>query len=246
MEEMGEMIEEIEDYVDGADEAAGDLTEEEKAELEREVAEAKEAVSELSQTFQSFKEILHNLKPVLWSITKWLAENIAIAAVFWGVSTGLSRLTKGESSKEKKMKRDVISAVIRVIKSETDLSQKALTWTKDHQDDTITLEGFPVPLESIMAKYLTPVSTAVEEAFHIAKRLQTKIGGKVQPKLPNAGDITAFLTAAAAFHQSFSHLIKFISENKDRFQQLASFPVTQADMEELSRRIGTAQALPLW
>ncbi|XP_061569800.1 uncharacterized protein LOC133423588 [Cololabis saira] len=246
MEEIEGIFEAFEDYVDGADEAAEDLTEEEQAELEREVAEAKNALSELSEQLKSLKEILQNLKSARGPITKWLAKNIAIGAIFWGVSTGLTRLLKYATPKEKETKRTIISALKCVINSETDLSKKTLSWTKDHKDDMITLETYPVPLECIMAKYLTPVSKAVEEAFDIAERFQTKIGGKVQPKLPNAGDITQFLTAAEAFHQSFSHLITFISENKDKFQQLASFPVTQDDMKELNRKIGTAQALPLW
>lgn len=87
---------------------------------------------------------------------------------------------------------------------------------------------------------------AVDKAFTVANGLWKKTDGKVQFKVPNAGDMEHFLAAADAFLKAFSDLIKFISEHVQKFEKLGTFPIKQADIDHLKMQVDSVKAMPLW
>ncbi|XP_041130745.1 uncharacterized protein LOC121329278 [Polyodon spathula] len=247
MSEVEEIIEGVEEAIDGAEEGIEELPEEIQEEIQAEVAEARVEVEELFKISKTLKTLLEYVTTSIPKIAGFVAKNVAIGSILWGVNVTLHKLLPYEyQSKDLERKRAVIKALTAVIKNEADLSEKLLKWMKDHKDDMITLDGFQIPLESIIQKYIGPVSDAVEKAFAVAKPLQEKIDGKTQFNIPTGEDIRTFLEAADAFLQAFTDLVQFVSANVRKFTELKTFPLTQADIESLKTQLDDAKALPLW
>ncbi|XP_023155211.2 uncharacterized protein LOC111588856 [Amphiprion ocellaris] len=248
MAEIEEIIEGVEESIEGASEEAEGASEEIQEEVEAEVAEASSEVAEFSKVAETLKTFANDAKAYIWKIVKFLLKNGTIGVILWGVNVGLNKLIikDPQQSSDVKKKRTAIKALTTVIKTETDLGKKTLEWMKEHQDDQITLAGFDVPLESVIAKYITPISEAVDRAFDIAKNLQAKLDGKVQYQIPTGEDMREILTAGDAFHKGFNDLVAFISENVQKIEQLATFPVKQADIDLLTTQLKAAKDLPLW
>ncbi|XP_051813333.1 uncharacterized protein LOC110945682 [Acanthochromis polyacanthus] len=248
MAEIEEAIEIAEECVEGAEEEAEGMSEEIKEEIEAEVAEARSEVAEFSKVAEALKTLAHLAETYIPKIAKFILKNAAIGAILWGVNVALNKIfiQHPEQRADVEKKRAAIKALTTVIKTETDLGKKTLEWMKEHQDDQITLEGFEVPLESVIAKYITPISEAVDSAFKIAKNLQQKLDGKVQCNIPTGEDMRELLTTGDAFLKGFNDLVAFISENVQKIKQLATFPVKQADIDLLTTQLKAAKDLPLW
>ncbi|XP_033898449.2 uncharacterized protein LOC117425562 [Acipenser ruthenus] len=247
MAEIEDIFEGVEEAIDGADDDIEDLSEEAQEEIKAEVAEARAEVAELSKVSETLKTLLQYVTTSIPKIVGFVVKNLAIGAILWGVNVVLNKLLPDkQQSKDVQRKRAVIKALTAIIKNETGLSEKLLKWMTDHKDDMIQLEGFEVPMESIIQKYIGPVSDAVEQAFKVANSLTKKIDGKTQINIPTAEDIQQFLAAADAFLQAFSNLIQFVSTHVQQIKELKTFPLTQADIDSLKTQLDDAKALPLW
>lgn len=245
MAEIEEAIEGVEEAIDGAEEGIEELPEEVQEEIEAEVAEARAEVAEFSKVAESLKSLLKLVTTSIPKVVGFVAKNVAIGAILWGVNLSLNKLLPHQSSDAKK-KRAAIKALTTVIKTENDLSQKTLDWMKEHKDDKITLDGIEVPLESVIATHLTPISEAVKSAYDIANRLKDKLDESVSYKIPTGNDMRDFLMAGDAFLKGFSDLNEFIVEHVHKVQQLATFPVKKEDTELLKTQLQDAKDLPLW
>ena len=158
-EESLDIIEEAEEGLDGATEEEAEMTEEEAEEFKEEIAEAKENVTEMASDAKEFSKFA-KFTEAIKSFGLFLVKTAAIGSIFFGVNVLLSKLVKraqGDKESNKK-KRAVVNAITALIQSESGKSKKLLDWLKQHQDDTIELDGIPVPLEAIFHKYLGPIS----------------------------------------------------------------------------------------
>lgn len=245
MAEIEEVIEVVEEVIEGAEEGIEELPEEIQEEVAAEVAEARTEVAEFSKVAETLKTFLKFVTTSIPKVTAFVLKNVAIGAILWGVNVSLNKLLPHQSSDAKK-KRAAVKALTTVIKTETDLSQRSLDWMKEHKDDQITLDGFEVPLESVLSKYLTPISQSVDAAYNIANRLKDKLDGSVYYKIPTGEDMRDFLTAGDAFLKGFSDLNEFIAKNVHKLEQLGTFPVKKEDTDLLTSQLKDAKDLPLW
>ncbi|XP_008288383.1 uncharacterized protein LOC103363406 [Stegastes partitus] len=249
MAEIEEAIEGVDEAIEGAEGGIEELPEEIQEEIEAEVAEARTEVAEFSKVAETLKTFLKFVTTSIPKVVAFVGKNVAIGVILWGVNVSLNKLITKKSPKteafEVKQKRAAIKALSSVIKTETDLSKKALDWMKEHKDDMITLAGFEVPLESVIAKYLTPISEAVDSAYDIAKKLKGKLDGTIYYNIPTGGDMRDFLAAGDAFLKGFSDLDEFIAKNLGKIPQLATFPVKQGDIDDLTTQLKVAKDLPL-
>ena len=169
LEEIAEFSEEAESGFEDAAaedaEDAEDLDPAEKEELDNEVDEAKESASKMQKVVNSLKEI--DVVAVLKKFTIFVAEQAAVAVVFYGVNVALTKILQntkkeagGEASKDAKQKlakTKALSALITVIST---ISQNLTDWLKAHQSDTITIDGdITIPLTDIFIKYTTKMQT---------------------------------------------------------------------------------------
>ena len=174
LEEIGEFAEEAEGGLEEAGEDAEGLDAEEEEALEEEVAESTESAGKMKDVIKSLKEI--DVVAVLKKFTVFIAEQAAIAVVLYGVNVVLKKIFEegkkkgggsgGDSAKLAKTK--ALSTLI----SDISTTSKTLTkWLKDHESDTITIDGdITVPLTDIFYKYTTKMTTvryrcAVETAL---------------------------------------------------------------------------------
>ena len=158
MAEVEEIIEGVEEALEGAEEGLDELPEEVREEVEAAVAEAREEVSVLSKIQSELREMIGIVPKFITKAIKFTSETVAVGAILWGVNTALSKLLPHGDQQKIKNQQAVIKALINVIKTETDMSQKTVNWLKEHKDDTVTLDDEPVPLEALLDKYLTPIS----------------------------------------------------------------------------------------
>ncbi len=162
LEEVGEVIE---DSSEGIEEEAGEtegLTEEEAEELDAEADAAKENVSKLGEVVESIKSL--DVPSILKKFGIFIAKQVAIAAVFYGVSVALKKIlaksgTGGSRpSAAAKDKIAKIKALQALIKDLNDDSHTLLKWLKDNQDAMIDVGGgITVPLPDIYTKYTKPI-----------------------------------------------------------------------------------------
>ncbi|XP_028259968.1 uncharacterized protein LOC114434779 [Parambassis ranga] len=247
MAEVEEIFEGVEEAIDGAEEGIEELPEEIQEEVAEEIAEARAEVAEFSRVAEGLRTFLDFVTTSIPEIAGFVMKNVAIGAILWGVNVALNKLLPHHTAEpDVKKKRDAIKALSTVIKTESTLSDKVLAWMKEHKDDKIVLDGFEVPLESIIAKYITPISKAVDDAFKVAQALQEKLDGKTQYNIPTGEDMKLLLTAGDAFLKGFNDLIDFISKNVGKFEVLATFPVKQADLVVFTSQLNDAKNLPLW
>ncbi|XP_072017328.1 uncharacterized protein [Amphiura filiformis] len=115
-----------------------------------------------------------------------------------------------------------------------------------HKDETVTLDGIEVPLESIFHKYLGPISDAVDLAFNAAKPLQKKVESKYTWDVPTADDIAKLLDASTAFLTAFDNFRKFADEHSSDFPTLKSLPLTQADIDDLTSQLDAVKKMPFY
>lgn len=156
MAELEELIDIVDESLGEDTEGIEDLPEEVQEEIEADVAEAREEVSQFSEVAETLKSFLDTIS---WrGIVKFLGKNGAIAVIFWGINAALSKICHHQSSKDIEKKKRVIKAIASLIKTETDMGQKTLAWMKEHQGDTIKLEDYEVPLESVIETRIRPIS----------------------------------------------------------------------------------------
>nr|AIU94790.1 hypothetical protein [Phragmatopoma lapidosa] len=117
---------------------------------------------------------------------------------------------------------------------------------KDHKDDTIVLDGIEIPLESVFAKYLDPISKAVEKSYQIAKKLQKKIDGNIEWDLPNADDISHLISSAEAYIKAFEDLRKFVADNVTKVPDLKTVPLTKEMLDDLTSQLETVKKMPFY
>ncbi|XP_072023165.1 uncharacterized protein [Amphiura filiformis] len=144
-EEAFEVIEESEEALESEEvDAVDDMTEEEKAEFEEEVADAKKNVAELSKDASEFKKF--SITEASKKFGSFVAKNVAIGSILYGVNLSLAKLTTGGGSdaekKSNKNKAAVVKAITTLIKTETDDSKKLREWMDAHKDETVTLGTF--------------------------------------------------------------------------------------------------------
>lgn len=157
------MAEEIADIIDEAsqgieDEAADTegLSEEEVTELQEEAAAAQEATTQLGNVVEGLKK----LGDLTLAFTKFVMQNAAIGAIFYGVTIALKKLTarsSGADAAAAQQKYEKIKAISGFITSSSDMSHEVSDWLHDHKDEYITLDGIDVPLISIFVKYTGPL-----------------------------------------------------------------------------------------
>ena len=154
IEEVLEMTEEAEAEI--AEEAEeGALEEEEVAEIE----EAKENVGKLKSALNALKEI--EWGQVVKQVTKLVAENVAVGAVLWAVSTGLNKLTSKSSSSKKtanRKKQKKIKALAQLISDISTYIKDLAGWMQAKKDVTVDAgSGIMVPLPDVFTKYTQPM-----------------------------------------------------------------------------------------
>ena len=157
MEEAGEIIDEaIEGMGEEADAAAEEgLDAEEVAEVEAEAQEASAASRALGEVVEGLKALGNFAGPFI----KFVVKNVAIGAIFYGVTVALKKLTAKEpGNQQAKQQFNKIKSVSDFIRAASDLSKKVSDWLKEHEKDYITLEGIQVPLISIFARYTDPLA----------------------------------------------------------------------------------------
>lgn len=157
MAEIEEIIEGVEEAIEEAEEGIEELSEEARAEVEAEIAESRIAIEELSSTESRLKVFLKSLGSCVVDVAKFTGKNIAIGAILWGVNVTLNKLLPHAPQETKTRMRNVIKALSDVINTESTINKKALDWMTAHKDDTITLDGIEVPLESVLTKYIKPL-----------------------------------------------------------------------------------------
>ncbi len=140
-------------------EAGDNMSPEEKEEFNQEVQQAREGVSELASEASDFKKFVTDYvaKPAK-QFGIFVIQNAAIGAILYGVNVALKAMFGGGDDDSAKKKLQVTSAITTLIKTETDDCKKLKQWMDDHKDDTITLDGTEVPLESVFFKYMGPIS----------------------------------------------------------------------------------------
>lgn len=169
-----EGIEELIEEVDGeiAGEAEG-VEGEEAAEIEEEITEAREATSNLGNVVNSLKKLNDLARPFV----KFVAENAAVAAIFYGVNVGLKKLTAkkpGDASAQKQYQK--IHAMGQFLTGSADLSKKVSDWLHAHKDEMIDLEGIQVPLIAIFTKYTNPLEDVRKCMIHVHFQYSNNVG----------------------------------------------------------------------
>ncbi len=141
-----------------------DMSPEEAEEFNEEVQEARESVAELQSDASDFKKFAteYVTKPAK-QFSVFVIKNAAIGVILYGVNVTLQALAKsggsggsGDASAKKKL--EVTSAITKLIQTETDDCKKLKQWMDDHKDETVTLDGIEIPLESVFFKYMGPIS----------------------------------------------------------------------------------------
>ena len=139
-----------------------DMDPEEKEEFKEDVEESKENVSSLKKALNSLKDI--DVKAGLKAFVKFVGEQIAIAAVFYGVNLALNKLIKGgdksssggsggdtEANKQKLKKCKALTTLNKDIAT---IANAFTHWMTEHQKDRVTIaEGIEVPLTDVFFKY---------------------------------------------------------------------------------------------
>ncbi|XP_071127548.1 uncharacterized protein [Mytilus edulis] len=254
MAEIADIIEVIDEAADGmADEAEGaeaDMDPADQAEFEEEVADATKEVQELSKTAEVFKDIMEGSLKVLKSFGIFVLKNIAVGAIMYFVNVGLSKLikvtkSKGQNGNEKILA--IVKAIIQLIKTESNLCNAIKDWLQKHKDDTITLEGIEIKLESIFETKLKPISDAIEKTYDTARHLKTKKDGKRSFNIPTVTDINSLLDGSVSFLTSIRKLRDFAELNKGKVVSLKSFLeiVTPEDLDEIQNQIEHLKKMPL-
>ncbi|GAA6081355.1 uncharacterized protein LOC113656467 isoform X1 [Tachysurus ichikawai] len=246
MAEFGEIVDAVEEAIEGVEEDIGELSEEAQEALRSEIAETRTVIEELSTTQSTLQKFLLTLKDCVYTVAKFTAQNVAIGAILWGVNVTLNKLLPHSQSETHKRMSNVIKALSDVISAEVKINQKALDWMKIHKDDTICLDGFELPMEAILSKHLTPIEQATEDTETIAKSLQETVDGKIQFKCPTAYDMKRFMEVTEVFIKAFSNLLTFIKEKEGKVEALKSFPVKEEELKDLTAKLFVAMALPLW
>ncbi|XP_052084943.1 uncharacterized protein LOC127722144 isoform X2 [Mytilus californianus] len=254
---MAEIVTEISDIIDEsadgmAEEAEGaeeDMEPEEQAEFEEEVADAKEAVQELSKTAEVFTNIMEGSLKMVKSFAIFVLKNIAVGAILYYVNVGLSKLTKVTKSKGQTGNKKILAIVkgiIKLIKTESNLCKAIKDWLQKHKDDTITLDGIEIKLESIFETKLKPISDAIEKTYATAKHLKTKKDGKSSFNIPTVANIDSLLDGLVSFHKSLRTLRDFAEQNKGKVVGLKSFLeiVTPEVLDEIQNQIENVKKMP--
>ena len=154
LEEIGEFAEEVEGCLEETGEGL-DAEEEEK--LEDEVEESKENAGKMKKVIESLKKI--DTVAVLRKFTVFVAEQAAIAVVFYGVNVVLKKMfeegkKRGGDNKANQQKLAKTKALSALISDVSNTSKTLTEWLKDHQSDTITIgDDIIVPLTDIFFKY---------------------------------------------------------------------------------------------
>lgn len=240
---MAELIvEEIEECIEGIEEGAEALSEEEQIEIAADVAEMQELVSTLP-------EILEEIKSLIWPVFKSCLKTVAdiglAVIIVYQVYIMITKKTK-TGDKEGEKQKNVIEALKFLIKTENDLIKKLCDWLKQHKDDTIVLEGIKLPLESIIEEQVKPVSEAADKVSQVVKALKNKIDGKVTYNIPTAEDVNELIDSGEEFHKAFTDLVEFISQKVQKFKELSTFPIKTQDVEILTSNLKAIRDLPLW
>ncbi|XP_023155183.1 uncharacterized protein LOC129347274 [Amphiprion ocellaris] len=246
--EMDNMAKDTEDTIDDIEKDTEDLSEEERSKMEKKAAKARRDVQEFSRVREFLKPLADMAKTYLPKVAMFIGQNIAMGVILWGVNKVLNKTSHQDPQKSSDVKKKVaaINALITVIKTQGDLGKKTFEWMKEHKDEVITLDETDVPLESVISKYITPISESVDAAFKIAQKLKYKLDGEVQFNIPTGEDMREFLTAGDAFLKGYSDLVAFIPTKVQKIEQLATFPVKQADIDLLTTQLKDAKHLPLW
>ncbi|CAC5363797.1 unnamed protein product [Mytilus coruscus] len=235
------------DETEGAEE---DMEPEEQAEFESEVAYAKEAVQKLSKTAEVFTNIMEGSLKMVKSFVMFLAKTTAVGVILYGVNVALSKLTKVTKSKGQHGNKKILAivkAIIQLIKTESNLCNAIKDWLLKHKDDTITLDGMEIKLESIFETKLKPISDAIEKTYDTAKHLKTKKDGKSSFNIPTVANIASLLDGLVSFLKSLRMLRDFAEKkNKGKVVGLKSFLeiVTPEVLDEIQNQIENLKKMP--
>ncbi len=163
-EEAGELLGDADEGIEGEAADADELPEEEREEFEEEAKEASENVDKLKEVTSKLKEL--DIPQMLKKFAKFIVEQAAIGAIFYGVSMVLKKLTASggsgntEANKKKLAQSKALSALIQDL---TDTSNTLVKWLKEKQKVTVTLHGefgdIVVPLVDLFTKYTDQIQT---------------------------------------------------------------------------------------
>lgn len=152
-----ELTEEVTDFETFCTEESGEITGEAAEELETLLEKAKMGVEDISSTERFIKECISKATPYMKRGLNFLAKNAVIAVILYGVNYVLSKISHGGQGKGDKQILAFISAVLKVLDTETNMSKTMAAWLKDHKDDMIELDGIEIPLDALLYKYFEPV-----------------------------------------------------------------------------------------
>lgn len=154
MEEILEIIGEVGEGIDGeVAEAAGEA---EAEAIEEAAVEATENVNMLRRGIDALLRL--NVPQILRSVTWFIAKNGAAAAVFYGVTVLLKKLSSsgGDKTIEQKLKK--VKAIAQLISDVGNTFTKLAKWAKDNEDVTVDIgDGITVPLPDMISKYTKPM-----------------------------------------------------------------------------------------
>ncbi|VDI47265.1 Hypothetical predicted protein [Mytilus galloprovincialis] len=236
-EEIGDAIDGITDEAEGAEE---DMDPEEKEEFEGEVEDATEAVKELSKTAETFTSIMKGSLNVIRSFAGFVLKTVAVGAILYGVNVVMAKLIKVTKSTGPNGNKKIAAV-------KPNLCHAIKDWLLKHKDDTITLDGIEIKLESIFETKLKPISDAIEKTYDTAKHLKTKKDGKVSFKIPKVADIDSLLEGSVSFLKSLRMLRDFAEQNKGKVVSLKSFLeiVTQEVIDDIQNQVEKLRKMPM-
>ncbi len=163
---MAEIFGEAEEIFFDADEGIegevaddGELTEEEKEELEEEAKEASENIDKLKNVVSKLKEL--DVPQMLRKFTKFIVQQAAIGAIFYGISILLKKLTASggagntDANKKKLAKTKALSTLLKDL---TDTSDAIAKWLKENENVRVKMDGIPMPLVDLFIQYTDIIS----------------------------------------------------------------------------------------
>lgn len=153
MAEFESIVEGVQEVIEEAEGGIEELSEEAQEALEGEIEEANTVIEELSETESKLETFISKVESSLGKLVSFTVKNVAIGAILWGVNVALSKLLSHAHTETHKRMSNVIKALSDVIRAESQINQKALEWMKAHKDETIVLDDFEVPMESILFKF---------------------------------------------------------------------------------------------
>ncbi|XP_023140044.1 uncharacterized protein LOC111577819 [Amphiprion ocellaris] len=171
---------------------------------------------------------------------KIIKEFLAIDAVFKAAKEVIKSFIDAPGAREKWNKMEKSLHVFTKLASKMEEFSK---WLKEHQNDTVKLQGIDVPLESgILNKFMKPLSTAVG----ILQRLSADVSKmNVKNQMMTDAQITTLQRGIIRIVATFESIAKYKEDNGEKLPVLKSLPITMDEVKEWKDDIGCQEGTVL-